>query len=102
MARQGSDRNRPPGVADVREVAYRTDVDEQRRPGEPEPQQREQRVPACEELRVVVRPQQLERLVDRLGGLVVERSRDHASTSFSARQTRSGVAGIWMSVMPSS
>ena len=35
-----------------------------------------------------------------LGHLVVERCRDHCFASSIARQTRSGVAGIWMSVTP--
>ena len=35
-----------------------------------------------------------------LGYLVVERCRDHCFASSIARQTRSGVAGIWMSVTP--
>ena len=44
--------------------------------------------------------EQVERVLDRLGHLVVERCRDHCLASSIARQTRSGVAGIWMSVTP--
>ena len=39
-------------------------------------------------------------MVDALGDVVVERCRDHAFASSIARQTRSGVAGIWMSFTP--
>ena len=62
---------------------------------------RHQRVPAGEHLRVAVaRAEQLDALLDALGDLVVERCRDHDFASSIARQTRSGVAGIWMSVTP--
>ena len=44
--------------------------------------------------------EQLERVVDALGDLVVEPCRDHCFASSIARQTRSGVAGIWISVTP--
>src|SRR4029453_15783989 len=44
--------------------------------------------------------EQGERVVDRLGDLIVERCGDHCFASSIARQTRSGVAGIWMSVTP--
>ena len=44
--------------------------------------------------------EQLERVLDRLGHLVVERCGDHCLASSIARQTRSGVAGIWISVTP--
>src|SRR5437763_4991791 len=59
-------------------------------------------MPACEQLRVLAVAEQLDRVLDGLRHLVVERSRDHRRTSSSARQTRSGVAGIEMSSIPSS
>src|SRR2546422_203282 len=59
-------------------------------------------MPAREHLGVLAVAEQLDRMVGGLGDLVVERRRDHGRTSFSARQTRSGVAGMSMSVMPSS
>src|SRR5204862_6811972 len=45
--------------------------------------------------------EQLDGVLDGLGDLVVERCGNHRFASSSARQTRSGVAGIWMSVTPS-
>jgi hypothetical protein len=100
VTRQRSDRELLARVPHVAKVADATDVDEQRRPREPQAQQRDQRMSAREELRVVARAEQLDRLLDGLGDFVVERRRDHDVTSFNARHTRSGVAGISMSVMP--
>ena len=48
----------------------------------------------------LVRAEQLDRMIDALGTLVVERCGDHCFASWIARQTRSGVAGIWTSVTP--
>src|SRR4051794_17360974 len=102
MTRERTDRDRVARVADVREVVETPHVDEQRGPRKAQPQEREQRMAACEDLRVVATAEQRDRMLDRLGNLVVERSRDHCCTSSSARQTRSGVAGMSMSVTPSS
>src|SRR5207245_3695775 len=82
------------------QLVHAADVHEQSRPRESQPQQRNQRVPAREQLCVVSRAEQLDRLVDGLGDLVVERRRNHVPTSPIARQTRSGVAGISTSVTP--
>ena len=87
-------------LADVREVGEPADVDEERRPGEAELHRRQERVPAGEQLRVLPLAEELDRVLGALGDLVVERSRDHDLTSWIARQTRSGVAGIWTSVTP--
>ena len=78
------------------------DVDEERRLREPELHERQERVPAREELRVVA-PEELEGFVDGAGTLVVELRGDHRAPPFAsaiARQTRSGLAGISMSVIP--
>src|SRR6266545_284816 len=55
---------------------------------------------ARKQLRVFARTQQLDRMLDRLRDLVVERRRNHRFASSIARQTRSGVAGISRSVIP--
>ena len=56
---------------------------------------------AGEQLRVLAGAEQLDRVLDGLGDLVVERCGDHrAPPSWIARQTRSGVAGMSMSVTP--
>ena len=56
VPRQRTDRERLARVAHVRQLVEPTDVDEQRRPGEAEPQQREQRMPAREQLCVLREP----------------------------------------------
>ena len=62
---------------------------------------RDQRMAAREQLRVTpARGEELDRMVDALGDVVVEPCWDHAFASWIARQTRSGVAGIWMSFTP--
>ena len=78
VPRERADRDPVALVAHVAEVGEAADVDEQRRPREAEPQQRDQRVAAGEELRVLVAAEQLERLVDRAGAAVLERAGDHA------------------------
>src|SRR6266498_5127569 len=55
---------------------------------------------AGEELCVLTRTKQFDRVLDGLGDLVVERRRDHVLASSIARQTRSGVAGMSTSVTP--
>ena len=55
---------------------------------------------AREELRVFPLAEELDRVIDALGDLVVERCGNHDLTSSIAFQTRSGVAGSGMSVTP--
>src|SRR6266516_4798713 len=62
-------------------------------------------MPAREDLRVLVRGKELDRMVDGLRSLVLERRRDHAPppsalASWIARHTRSGDAGFPTSVTP--
>ena len=101
MARERADRELRAGVADVGEIGEPPDVDELRRPRDPElhRRQRASARPRAPSRRHRV-AEQLDRMLDRLGDLVVERCRDHDFASSIARQTRSGVAGIWMSVTP--
>ena len=56
--------------------------------------------PPASSLRVGIACRAGRGLLDRIGDLVVERCGDHCLASSIARQTRSGVAGIWMSVTP--
>jgi len=100
VARERADRDPVPGVADVAELAEAADVDEEAGPGEAELHQRQQGMPAGEELRVTTRAEQPDGVLDGAGQLVVERGRDHFATSCNARHTRSGEAGMSMSVMP--
>src|SRR5262249_59679753 len=84
------------------------EVAEFSRVGEPQPEHRQQRLPARDHLRVVTaggeRP---DRLVERVGPHVIELCRDHRAApserwaSWMARHTRSGVHGIGTSVTPS-
>ena len=73
-----SDRDPLAVVPDEAKVVEPTDVDEQRRTGEAQPHQRDQRVPAREQPRLVVPAEELESLVDRPRPLVLEGRRDHA------------------------
>ena len=101
VPREGADRDVRAAVADVREVGEPSEVDELRRPRDPELQRRDQRLAARQELRVATaRGEELDCVLDALGDVVVERCGDHAFASSIARQTRSGVAGIWMSFTP--
>ena len=79
------------------QVGHAADVDEHRRLGEPQLHQRQQAVPAGEELGVVpCSPSSSIASSTRLGDLVVERCGDHdraSCASWIARHTRSGVAG---------
>ena len=69
-----------PRVAHVGEVVEATDVDEHRRRRQPQLHQRQQRVPAGEQLGVVaVLGQHRDRLVDRVGPGVGEGGGDHAA-----------------------
>ena len=101
VAREGSDRDVCAAVAHVGELGESADVDELRRPRDPELERRDERLAAGEELRVSPAfGDQLDRVVDTLGDVVVERCGNHVFASSIARQTRSGVAGIWMSFTP--
>ena len=101
IARERADRDRVAVLAHVREVGEPADVHQQLGTSEPEPHERQQRVPAREELRVGAGAEELDRVVDGLGDLVVEGCGDHfAPPSCSARQTFSGLAGIVTSVTP--
>ena len=101
VARERTDGDRVAVLAHVREVGDAPDVDEQLGPRQAQPHEREERVAAGEELRLPAGAEELDRVVDGLGDLVVERCRDHfAPPSWIARQTRSGLAGISTSVTP--
>ena len=56
VARERADRDRVAVLAHVREVGEPADVDEQLGPREPQPHERQQRVAAREELRVLPEP----------------------------------------------
>ena len=81
VARERADRDPVAVLAHVAEVGQAADVDEQRRLREAELHQRQERVAAGEQLRVVARPEQLDRVVDRLRDLVVEPRGDHDRAS---------------------
>ena len=67
-----------PFIADVVQVVYATEIDENRRGGEPELHYGEQAVAAGEELGLLaVLPEQLDSVVDGFGDLVVEGKGDH-------------------------
>ena len=72
-------------------------VDQQGRRGEPQLHQRDQRVPAGEDLRVLAAVgQRRQRLVERAGRNVVELSGDQRFASWIASQTRCGPRGMLM------
>ena len=100
MPGERPDRELRARIADVGELGEPPDVDELRRPCDPELHRRQEGVPACQHLRVGIRAEQATGMLDRLRQLVVERCRDHDFASSIARQTLSGVAGIWISVTP--
>ena len=78
VAGEPTDRDVVAGVVDVREVAEAAHVDEHRRGGEAELHERQQRVPAGEDLGVVaVLGEQRDRFVDGVGACVGELGRDH-------------------------
>src|SRR5215469_6542649 len=78
MAGQRPNRDGCVPVADERELAEPADVDEDFRHGEPQLHEREQRMPAGQELRVVAAlAGQLQGLVHRPGPAVSEGCRDH-------------------------
>ena len=73
-----ADRDPVAVLADVAQLVEPADVDEQRRAREAQAQQGNERVPARQELRVLVAAEQRDRLVDRPGPLVLEGGGDHA------------------------
>ncbi len=76
MAGERPDRDPVAVLADVPKVLEPADVDEQRRTCEAHAQERDQRVTAGEDLRVLA-TEQLDRLLDRGGARVVEGGGDH-------------------------
>ena len=78
VAGERADRDPVSVLAEIREVVQTADVDQRRRRRDAQLQQRQQRLAAGEELRVVpVFPEQLARMVNRFGDLVLELRRDH-------------------------
>ena len=77
VAGERADRDPVAVLAHVAEVVEPADVDEERRTREAEAQERNQRVAAGEQLRVLVAPEQLDRLLDRPGPFVLEGGGDH-------------------------
>src|SRR5262249_26297642 len=100
VGRQRPDRDVGTRIADVRQIGEPADVDELRRAGQPQLHRGDERVATGEQLRIAVGLERSEGSLDALRDLVVERCRNHAFASSIARQTRSGVAGIWTSVTP--
>src|SRR5262245_9215706 len=88
VPREGSDRDPVAILADVAQVVEAADVDEHARPRDAELHRRDQRVPAGEELGLVVAAEQLDRLLDRPGPLVREGSRDHTPALAAASTAR--------------
>ncbi len=75
--------------AHVAQLVQPSDVDEQRRTHVcAQAEQRDQRVSACEQLRVVVAAEELDRLLDRPRPLVGERGGDHAPALAAASTAR--------------
>src|SRR5262249_16789206 len=94
-------------VADVGEVVHSTDVDEDRRRGQPQLHQRQKRHAAGKQLGVVaVLTQRRDRLLDGARTHVLECWRNHRArppllACWIASQTRCGDAGMSRSVIPS-
>jgi hypothetical protein len=78
MPRERTDRDRVAVLADVAQVVQTADVDEQGRARETQPHRGDQRVPAGEELRILVTAEQFDRLLDRARPRILERGGDHA------------------------
>src|SRR5262249_51242375 len=99
VPRQRADRDPVAVLANAAKAVHAPEIDEQRRPREPQPHSRKQGMPAGKELRVFA-SEQLDRVLDGLRHLVLERSRDHVLASWIALHTRSGDAGICTSATP--
>ena len=87
VPREGTDGDRVAVLLNVREIVEPPEVDEEGRPREPELHRRQKRVAAREELGVLVLPEELDRVVDALGDLVVEPAGITYFTSSIAFQT---------------
>ena len=77
VAGERSDRDPVAVLAHVAQVPQPADVDEERRAGEAEAQERNERMTAGEQLRILVTPEQLDRPVEGVGPLVLEGGGDH-------------------------
>ena len=88
MARQRSDRDPVTVVVHVAQIVEPPDVDEQSRTGEPQAQERNQRVPARENPGVLVAAEELHGLFDRTGTGVLERCGDHVPALAAASTAR--------------
>ena len=88
VARERADRDPVAVFAHVPEIVQPADVDERRGPRDAELHGRDQRVPAGEQLRVLVGAEELDRLLDRPRPVVLERGRDHAPALAAASTAR--------------
>jgi hypothetical protein len=88
VSSQRADRDAVAVVADVAELVEPAEVDEHRRPRDPELHRRDERVPAGEQLRVLVASERLDRVVDGGGAVVLEGRRDHALALAAASTAR--------------
>ncbi len=104
MRRHRADDERVTVVADAVQLRHAAEVDEQARRREPQPQHRQQALPAGDHLRLVARlGQRRDRVVHSGRTQVVECDRDHDTPpwcAWIARHTRSGVHGMAMSLTP--
>jgi hypothetical protein len=85
---QRADRDAVAVVADVAELVEPAEVDEYRRPCDAELHRRDERVPAGEQLRVLVASERLDRVVDGGRAVVLEGRRDHALALAAASTAR--------------
>ena len=88
VPRERADRDPVAVVADVAQLVEPADVDEQRRTREAQAHERNERVPAGEELRVLVAAEQRDRLVDAPRALVLESGGDHVPARAAACTAR--------------
>jgi hypothetical protein len=95
-----ADRDPLARVTDVAQRVQSAQVHQHSRTREAKPHQRDERVTAREQLRVVAFAEQRDGVLEGMRDLVVEWCGDHRLASSIACQTRSGVAGISRSVIP--
>ena len=88
VPRERADRDPVAVLAYVREVGEPSDIDQRRGSRDPQLHRRQERMPSGEELRVLARAEQRDRLVDRPYPYVVERRRDHDPAPFASRIAR--------------
>ena len=88
VAGEGADGDPVALLADVAELLEPADVDEHRRSRDAELHRGDQRMPSGQQLRVLVGPDELDRIVDRLRASVLERRRDHAPARAAASTAR--------------